>query len=287
MAMAQSSAQILARKAAAAPLAPDDAAWADIPAYRVELSTQQMTLPVGGGAAKSLDVRALHDGTHLALQLRWATQERNDSVRINEFRDACAVMFPAVAVAGEPPPFFMGAAGQPVVIWQWKPDWEDPAAQEKARATRYPSYADYYVPANDAAFAAYGDRPREDGPANVVVAEGFGTATRTFDPDLEVKSKFADGEWLVVFRRPLARTHPTLGPGADTLVNFAAWEGSAQEVGARKSVSLGWHTLRLEGDAADGSFGIPTVGGVVATATVGAIAWAIRRRMTHAQRGKE
>lgn len=276
---AQTTDQILARKVANVPLQPDDPAWSEPAPYRVELGAQQMALPMGGGAAKTIDVRALHDGEHFGVHVTWKTQDRNATVAINRFRDACAVMFPALS-GGDPPPFFMGARGKPVIIWQWKPDWEDPAAQEKARNDRYPSYADYYVPANDAAFAAVGDRPRDEGPANVVVAEGFGTVTRTHDPDLEVKSLFHEGTWRIVFRRPIARDQPLLAPGAPVMVNFAAWEGSAQEVGARKSVSLQWHTLLLEDerDVPAGALG-PSVGVAVAGITAAAVAWSIRRRM--------
>lgn len=280
MATDPTTTKIVARKSASVPLEPDSGAWDALPPYRVDLLPQRMATPMGGGAAKRVDVRALHDGSSIGIHLAWTTKERDAGVLIDRFRDACAVMFPALP--GTSPSFFMGDKGQPVVIWQWKPDWEDPDAQEKTRTARYPSYGDYYVPENDRVSQGYGDRPREDGPANVIVAEGFGSATRTNDPDLEVKSLYRDEAWRVVFRRPIAREYPSLSPGIATIMNVAVWEGSAQEVGPRKSVSLSWHDLEIEGatpSASGGKAGIPSLGATAVAATTASVAWAIRRRM--------
>lgn len=276
--------QILARKVDEVPLSPADAAWQAAPPYRVDLSAQKTATPMGGGAVASLDVRALTDGRRVGVRLSWTNPKSDPDVGIRTHRDSCAVMFPALP--GELPPFIMGGPGKPVVVWQWKPDWEDPSAQEAARKARYPEYADYYNPSNDAAFANVGDRPRESR-ANVIVAEGFGTVTRTEDPDLQVKSAFEKDAWSVVFLRPLPARYPPLSVGGQGAMNFAVWDGAAGEVGPRKSLSYEWHTFQIEGEPEprpkSGIPGILSPGTMAAGATAAAIAWTIRRRMQNAR----
>ena len=285
MAQSAEKTQILARKVDAVPLSPAHDAWQAVSPYRVNLSAQQMTTPMGGGAVSALDVRALTDDHLFGVRLSWANPKGDTDVGIRKHRDSCAVMFPAVP--GELPPFFMGGPGKPVVVWQWKPDWENPSAQETARKARYPEYADYYNPSNDAAFANVGDRPRESR-ANVIVAEGFGTVTRTEDPDLQVKSAFEKDAWSVVFLRPLPTRYPPLSVGGQGAMNFAVWDGEAGEVGARKSLSYEWHSFQIEGrsQAKPKSWipGIATPGTIAVGATAAAIGWAIRRRMQNARR---
>ncbi|MBI4393050.1 MAG: hypothetical protein HY556_04520 [Euryarchaeota archaeon] len=288
MAQPAETAKILARKVDEVPLSPADAAWQAGPPYRVDLSSQKMTLPIGGGAVTALDVQALTDGRRFGVRLSWMNPKRDGNVGIRSHRDACAVMFPALP--GELPPFFMGGPGKPVVVWQWKPDWEDPIAQETARTTHYPEYADYYNPSNDAAFAKVGDRPHE-GRANVMVTEGFGTLTRTEDPDLQIKSAFENGAWSVVFLRPLPAQYPPLKVGGQGAMNFAVWDGGEGEVGARKSPSYEWHSFQIEGRSDEKPKssipGIATPGAIAAGATAAAIAWAIRRRMENARGGDD
>lgn len=284
MAQPAEKAQLLARKVDEVPLSPTHAAWQAASPYRVDLSAQKMTTPMGGGAVTALDVRALTDDQRFGVCLSWTNPKRDTNVGIRAHRDACAVMFPALP--GELPPFFMGGPGKPVVIWQWKPDWEDPAAQETARKTRYPEYADYYNPSNDAAFANVGDRPHE-GRANVMVAEGFGTVTRTEDPDLQIKSAFDNGAWSVVFLRPLPAQYPPLSVGGQGAMNFAVWDGAEGEVGARKSLSYEWHSFEIEGHPEEKPKsripGLATPGTIAVGATAAAVAWAIRRRMQNAR----
>ncbi len=290
--MAETTPAFVARRVDEVPLDPAHARWTGAAAHRVDLLPQTMATPQGGGATTALEVRALHDGARVGFHISWASASAERSVGIRGHRDACAIMFPAVPTAS-PPPFFMGAKGQPVVIWQWKPDWEDPAAQETARLSRYPEYADHYNPANDALFAAVGDRPAATR-ANVIVAEGFGSASRTEDAALEVRSAFAEGRWRVVFRRAIPVDHPPISLGMASHANFAVWEGAAGEVGARKSLSWAWQSYSLEGPSpsltpeptsASPGRRTPSPGVIAAGATAAAIAWAIGRRNRAARGG--
>ncbi len=273
---------IVARPTSRVPEEPTDPLWSQAPATPVLLLPQRMTTPNGGGAVQNVDVRALHDGGTLAVLLSWKSTAADTAVGINRFRDACAVMFPADP--DDLPAITMGEAGKPVVVWQWKPDWESPEAQETARKARYPEYGDFYNPANEALFREVGDRPRDER-ANVLVAEGFGTLTRTHDPDLQVRSRFADGTWHVLFRHPMPGTYPSIRPGWRGAMNFAVWDGGSEEVGARKSISLQWQSFEIE---ATGAQSLAAVAGASPLALAGGltaagIAWAIRRRMALAK----
>ena len=237
-------ADLVAKKVDEVPLDPQAGEWADATPVNVPLSPQAVTTPSGGGAVTQVELRALHSGGAFAVRLTWSNPTSESSVAVRGFRDACAVMFPATE--GPPPSPIMGAAGSPVLIWQWKPDWEAPAAAAE-RAARYPEYMDFYDPANDAENAQFGDRPRPQDKADVIVAEGFGTVTRVGDEELDVRSE-RDGQFTrVVFRRALPVTAPPLVVGAQGTVNVAVWDGASGERGARKSVSLAWTPLTLEG----------------------------------------
>ncbi len=255
------------------PLDPASPVWKDAPRRTVALMPQRMTLPWGGGTVQEVAVRAVHDGTRFALRMSWDDAAEGAVVGIRRHRDSCAVMFPALP--GTEPSVLMGGPGAPVVVWQWKPDWERAQDQESFRAERYPAYADDYNPANDQLFAAVGDRPR-DGPANVLVAEGFGTLTRTEDPLLECRSRRRREGWDVVFRRPLDAAFPTVVPGDVVPLNFAVWDGQNGDAGCRKNVSLQWYDFGLDGSRPVPA--LPTGAALAGGALAAAIAWAIRRR---------
>ena len=70
-----------------------------------------------------VSVRAVHDGTELALQLLWSDASNDEMVlRAEDFRDAAAI---ELAAGGDEPPFFaMGERGQAVNIWMWKAERE-------------------------------------------------------------------------------------------------------------------------------------------------------------------
>lgn len=269
---------ITASNATAAPTDPADEAWNRAQSHEVMLLPQKMTLPNGGGNVESVQVRALHDGKNLALRLSWKSATPDTMVGINRFRDGCAVMFPADP--NDLPPITMGDAGKPVIVWQWKPDWEDPAAQEARRKDRYPEYGDHYSPINEGLWKDVGDRPRGD-KANVLVAEGFGTLTRTEDPDLGVRSHFQDGWWHVVFHHAMPADYPGIRPGWKGALNVAVWDGSSQEVGARKSISLQWQPLEIAESQAQAMAALAGVKPIAVAGglTAAGIAWVIRRRM--------
>ncbi len=269
----------IARATSSVPLDPGHDAWSAAEDITIDLGPQKMTKP-NGGQALQVQVRLLASSSHLGIRLAWQNPTAEDTVGIRQFRDSCALMFPA-AMSDPLPPFVMGGEGKPVIIWQWKPDWENPEAQEAYRDEKYPKYADAYNPHNERLWKDLGDRPRGGESANVVVAESFGTITRTQDPDLEVKSLHTGGGWQVVFRRSLPSNFPRLDRGLESAFNVAVWDGANDEVGCRKSISYAWHRFQIPAGAAQMARAVQQINPpmVAATLTAAGVAWAIRRRM--------
>ncbi len=243
--------RVTAKKTASVPLDPEDALWAGAVPTNIPLQVQNIQPPSGGGSVAAVEVRALHSTDVFAVRLTWSNPTDETVVAVKRFRDAAAVMFP---VTVDPlPSSMMGHVGAPVLIWQWKADWEDFEAAYAARMALYPDYTDFHHPTNDALNAEFGDKPSPQDKVDVLVAEGFGSATRIGDSGVEVKSARAGEFTRVVFRRALPATAPALTPGTKSALNVAVWDGAQDNRGSRKSVSLVWVDLLLEGPVTGGA----------------------------------
>ena len=247
----------------------DSPIWTEAAAVPVPLSAQQVTLPqLTGASIQSVSVRALHNGSQLALLLEWADDTQDSQmIRVQDFRDAVAVQFPLA----EGPPFFcMGQAGGDVNIWHWKADWQADIAARQDMETIYPdmhvdSYpfadpslgvlagpADYIDPNYLPALAA-GNLFAIDSRASPVedlVAGGFGTMACQPAEEQNVQGfgTWADGLWQVIFLRELAspETHDVVfSPDRVYPLAFAVWDGSNGERDGRKSTSQ-WISLQFE-----------------------------------------
>lgn len=252
--------QVTAKKVASVPLDPEDAAWAGAAPTNIPLQAQNIQAPQGGGTVTQVEVRALHSTDVFAVRMTWSNPTDERVVAVKRFRDAAAVMFP---VSVNPlPSSMMGHVGAPVLIWQWKADWEDFPAAYADRMALYPDYTDFHHPTNDTLNAQFGDKPVAPEKVDVLVAEGFGSATRVGDSGVEVKSARAGQFTRVVFRRALPATAPALTPGTKSALNVAVWDGAQDNRGSRKSVSLIWVDLLLEAPAAGGTGpGLPALNG--------------------------
>ena len=245
----------------ALPLAPDDALWQQPQPIIVPLTQQQIAPPWGGGTVPQIEVRVLHNGQYIAFLLSWADATVNQELVANDsFSDGVALEFPSEP-ANNPAPF-MGDAKNAVNIWQWQAAWQrDVNEGGIADVDRtHPAYGDVYVEQHMREKGEIFWRPGEfvDNwraqrdrvtPVENLVALGYGTLTHLEQQDVYGQGKWADGKWRVTFGRAL-NTHLSgeteFKPGVKTQINFAVWEGSAQERGARKSVSLQWHPLELQ-----------------------------------------
>jgi hypothetical protein len=257
-----------------APLEPLAAAWNSAPELRVPLTAQSGVVPaLAQPTVNEVSVKSLHDGQRIAFLLTWADTTRDDhATRPDQFRDAAAVQLP---VSEAVPVICMGAAGQLSNLWHWKADWQtdiDQGFQDVVEA--YPNFwNDYYpfvvgqppyhVPTDfssaDARAYFIGwaagnplSDPNRVTPVEDLSALGFGTVTHQKSQDVLGRGVWQNGKWQVVFSRPLASADSNdvqLAAGKASSVAFAVWNGSNQEVGARKQLSS-WVTLQIQGGGA-------------------------------------
>ncbi len=77
---------------------------------------------------------------------------------------------------------------------------------------------------------------------------GPGTITIKKTTNTSGESQWKEGEWTVIFRRPLkvdVSGSVQFQPGEKTPVAFAVWEGSRMESGGRKGVSPSWAEVEV------------------------------------------
>jgi hypothetical protein len=235
-------------------LLPDPTAqvWNTVQPVTIALGPQQMTKPFGGGAIKEVQVRALHNGRLIALLLEWADPTKDQELaQTDRFGDAVAVQFPVDPTATPSP--FMGDAQNAVNIWQWQAAWQrdvDEGGLADVDRT-YPPYASevpygIYVGRDAGNWRSQRERTT---PVENLIAQGFGTLTHQQLQHVLGKGIWENGRWRVIFVRALhtgLAGDASFEAGQKSLVNVAVWDGSNDERGARKSVSLNWHELALE-----------------------------------------
>jgi len=159
------------------------------------------------GAITQVSVRAVHNGESIFFRLSWEDATKNDSITdTNSFPDAAAVLFPS---RGDAPLTSMGSPDQPVFAWLWRPDMEEPFH---------------------------------------VAAQGIGSSQRLPANGITAKAEYGDGGWDVVISRRLSGKGAglILAPGVSGKVAFAVWQGSEEERGGLKAVTLEWQPLEIE-----------------------------------------
>ena len=153
-------------------------------------------------------MRAVHIGERVFFHLSWVDDTNDDAIRdTNQFADAAAVLFPAY---GDAPLQSMGSPKSPVNAWYWRPDLEAPFN---------------------------------------ITAQGTGTTVRNQDDELVARGEHRQRSWNLVIRRRLDSDkfgYVRLDPGTTRKVAFAVWQGSNQERGGLKSVTLDWEPLEIE-----------------------------------------
>jgi cytochrome c oxidase cbb3-type subunit 2 len=260
--------RILARRVPRVPDHPDSGTWRLAPPVNLHL----MPLWWRTDRPEDVTVRAVHDGTRIALLVVWADATHDHTaMRPQDFRDAVAVQ---LSPSPSPPFFAMGARGQSVNIWMWKSERQadlEPAFQDLEKV--YPnlgidSYPDLQASPveqptrhaltlrSDPTFVtgwAAGNivsDPSRLSAAEDLTAQGFGTLRARPRPDQAVDARgvHATGGYRVIFRRDLAGRGAgavTLRPGTTVPVGFAVWNGSAGDRDGKKSVTI-WQELVLE-----------------------------------------
>lgn len=257
-----STAEVVVVNRTSLPSDPNDAAWNDVPVHVEPLVPQDMVEPrLLKSSTAEVRVRAITDGTRVALRLEWTDATKDDLQAPARFGDACAVQFPAKASADVPAPQ-MGEKGKPVEITFWRAAWQAtvdgrgdtikdiypgaavdhypfqaPSLEEGSQAQR--EMEARYSPARTLGNRMAGPRER---PVEDLIAEGPGTLTSVPPAGSEGRGRRTDNGWSVLISRRLPEG---LASGKRSQVAFAVWEGAQQEGGSRK-MRTGWVPLVVE-----------------------------------------
>ncbi|MBI4638422.1 MAG: c-type cytochrome [Candidatus Rokubacteria bacterium] len=260
--------RIVARRVERVPDHPDAGAWR----LAQPVNLHVMPLWWRSDRPEEITVRALHDGTQLALLLIWADATHDHTaMRPQDFRDAVAVQF---SPTPDPPFFAMGARGALVNIWMWKSERQadlEPAFQDlekiypnlgidsypnlKTAPVEQPTRHALTLGSDPMFVTGWGagnivSDPSRLSPAEDLVAQGFGTlrARPRADQAVDARGVYTTGGYRVMLRRDLAGRGVggvTLAPGTTVPVGFAVWNGSAGDRDGKKSVTI-WQDLVLE-----------------------------------------
>lgn len=214
----------------------DDPAWNEAPLLDAQLAGQIVLEPRQFKPGHDLvSARALYNGKEVAILVTWDDGTRNQGAD-GKPMDQVALQLPLEKDTGtEKPYFLLGDRAHPVDHWRWN------EAGGLARQV--------YAGHDQAA-------PRE--------TEGL-TAT----------GDYKDGQYRVVFRRPLAGKPGELAfaPGAFVPIAFQAWDGEQDEDGLKMATSS-WYSLLLEPPTPFTAYLWPLGIGFVA---LGGEVWLLRR----------
>ncbi len=227
----------VARAEGALPADGSEEAWAGVETFYFPLSGQIIQSP--RNFAPTVDgvwVQGLHDGSDMALRIRWSDPSESPDPRWDEWQnkmtaaldmdgaedipvdsagsplfrppDALLLQFPFDPPEGtEKPYFLMGDSRNPVYLWSWSA--VDGVSAGRGRGLE--------------SIEAFADDPVTGG------------------------AEWAEGQWTLYLRRQLRTDGDGLdfAEGIPTPLAFQAWDGSSAETGKRSAVSS-WYYVLLE-----------------------------------------
>ena len=229
----------------------EDKVWEQAPLHTAKLILQDLVEPrLMQASTPFVNVQAITDGRQIAFRVSWSDATMDDVPGPGRFADAVAIQLPAATTPDVPAPQ-MGEEGKAVEITYWSAVFqaavngrkdEIQALYPRAKVDHYPfeapslkpgsaeqqAMAKRYAPARSLANVMAGPRSV---PVQDLVAAGPGTLQPAEKTVSTGSGKYLQGGWSVVLIRPLPNGAQ---PGGRTQVAFAVWEGSHQEVGARK-----------------------------------------------------
>lgn len=243
----------------------DESVWKNAKEEVVTLMMQPMIAPKPKATTtEKITVQAVHDGKWLVFRLRWSDPRRDEAGKLGEFSDAAAIMFPVNE--GTPPPIFMGAKDNPVHIYHWRAQYQhdeefgkkemkdiypnmsidmypmefkDPGKVKGLTEEKREQYAQGKAAGNPQSYAKHA--------VDEIFAEGFSTSAVIENVESYGKGHWADGEWVLILGRHMSREKGSnLAAGKETNLGFAIWQGSQDEVGSRKSVTMAWTPMKIE-----------------------------------------
>lgn len=246
----------------------DDAVWKKVKPYRQPLQRQFLEVPKPAEVGvKEVLVQSINDGRHIAFRLVWKDVTKNDTIKIMNFSDGAAIQFPIRKKAF--PEFFMGEKDKPVHILYWRA-WRSKDKKDGFQTTKtaYPNMAsdiynfDYSIKGKgtektqaekDIFIPGRAAKNPLSFPRKEIIAElssvGSGTLASKNIENTSGHAYWENGEWTVIFRRPLSVNDPEsvkFRAGEKMPIAFAIWEGSRREAGGRKAVSPAWAEVEVE-----------------------------------------
>ncbi|MFN3814295.1 MAG: ethylbenzene dehydrogenase-related protein [Aquificaceae bacterium] len=259
--------EIVSKRVSKVPLDPFDKVWNQATEVEVPLAGQSVTTPMQmNPTVKSIRVKSVHDEKSIAFLLVWEDPTQDNFHLIGKFSDAAAIQIPYKPSTDVP--VTMGDKGQRVLILHWTAARQENIDKGYADVSKiYPNAVYDWYPhatppykypedwANQYALNYIGGEKvfRKNTlktPVREVVAEGFGSSTWKDIQGAEGKGVYKNGKWYVVIKRAFMEentSNPDWGPGKETFITFAVWDGSAGDVGARKALSYSWIKLKIEG----------------------------------------
>ncbi len=195
----------------------------------------------------SVSVKAVHNGSKVALMFTWADSTEDKENSLDTYRDALAVLFPLDISEGYLPSPLMGAKGEPVNIWQWRAEWQAELDGRRDLDVRQPLTEGVWISPTDKILK--NQHPgRQSGLINTserieYIAEGYSTLTKQIQQDVDAKGRYQNGKYTVVFLRDVQRTDLSdaeFKPGKKTYINVAVWNGHEGNVDGMKSLTFSW-----------------------------------------------
>jgi DMSO reductase family type II enzyme heme b subunit len=182
----------------------------------------------------------------------WGEAEAAPAGQPSEFSDAVSIQVPSQVPTGARKPYFIfGDAQNPVDLWFFDLARPDPLQ---------------------------------------FTGRGSGDIAPNDTGDLTGVASYDQGEWSVIFKRPL---RPTSGapfsPGAFMPVAFSVWDGFSRERGSRRGLSL-WYSLYVEPQAVPSAVGPMVRTGLfilaIELAVIGWVRWRYSSRARDALGGE-
>jgi len=222
------------------PLDPESPLWAaadgPVPTL-VELGPQMVTNPKWPDPAiKKVEIRAVRNASTLALRLEWEDDSLDHLYGPSaNYTDQAALMFP-LNPGSELPAITMGAAGEPVNIWQWRAMWQTDLGEKKA--------GKHVRSGSVSGLPTVGTEQRAS-PVEDLNAEGFSTLTTQDEQNVMGRGVWKDNRWRVVFRRALKSPDNADIQFKDaSAMAVAVWNGGNRERNGQKGLA-GWLLLRF------------------------------------------
>ena len=244
-------------------------------------------------AATSVTVQAIYDSESIALLVRWhdmmadRTATNGPSLPVPPEEDSWVP--PGAAPQAEQDPF-AEAAPDPFADPAATPAVVAPSEFSDAVSIQIPSQVPtdarkpYFIfgDAQNAVELWFFDLARPD-PLQFI-GRGSDNIAPNDTGDLTGVASYDEGEWSVIFKRPLRVTSGApLSPGTFMPIAFSVWDGFSRERGNRRGLTV-WHYLYLEPEVVPSAVGpMLRTAVIILLIELAAIAW-VRGRYASGQR---